>query len=86
MLKINNSAHGISFICLINMSLLRYHDKTDKQMSLNLTKLKLSESQGNVLTQGGNLEYESLKMTFIYMLIISSKRKVSKNKCMMILT
>lgn len=53
MLKINNSAHGISFICLINMSLLRYHDKNDKQMSLNLTKLKLSESQGNVLTQGG---------------------------------
>lgn len=86
MFKINNSAHGISFICLINMSLLRYHDKTDKQMSLNLTKLKLSESQGNVFTQGGNLEYESLKMTFICMLIINSKRKVGKNKCMTILT
>lgn len=86
MLKINNSAHVISFICLINMSLLRYHDKTDKQMSLNITKLKLSESQGHVLTQGGNLEYERLKTTFICMLIINSKREVCKNKCMTILT
>lgn len=55
MLKINNSAHGISFICLINISLLRYHDKTDKQMSLNLTKLKLSESQGRVSWPKGEI-------------------------------
>lgn len=66
MLKINNSAHGISFICFINMSLLRYYDETAKQMPLNLTELILPESQGNVLTQGGNLEYESLKMTHLH--------------------
>lgn len=66
MLKINNSAHATSFSCLINMSLLRYYDKTAKQMSLNLTKLILPESQGNVLTEGGNLESESLKMTHLH--------------------
>lgn len=65
MFKIKNSAHGISFICLINMSLLRYHDKNSKQMSLDLTKLILPESQGNVLKQGGNLKHESLQMTLI---------------------
>lgn len=67
MFKIKNSAHGISFICLINKSLLRYHDKNAKQMSLNLTKLILPESQGNVLQQGGNLKHESLQMTLICM-------------------